>query len=132
MRARTLALLGLVVACSQGPTSNSGDLPLATVTSDSGRLTAAVFSAPVVRGVNTLKLHITDGANRAQDGLAFSVTPWMVSHAHGASVIPIVTPMGSGDYVVSEVDLFMPGRWQIRVSVTAPMTDTLTPALDVP
>jgi hypothetical protein len=117
-----------LLACSQGPVTP----PLATVTSESGRLTAAIFSAPVVRGVNSLKLHITDDAGHAQDGLALSVTPWMVSHAHGTSVIPIVAPLGNGDYVVDEIDLFMPGRWQIRVSVTAPMTDALTAAMDVP
>lgn len=136
MNVRAIVLLGLF-GCSQGPVSSGGDFqttPMEMVTSDSGQLTGAVFlqQAQPLRGVNAMKLHITDNAGHVLDGLTMSATPWMVSHAHGTSVVPIVTPMGNGDYVVSELNLFMPGRWQIRVSVSAPMTDALTPVLDVP
>ena len=104
---------------------------MAVVTSDSGKLVADVFASPT-RGVNTMKLHVADDAGRPVDGLAMTVTPWMASHAHGTSVIPVVTAMGNGDYVVSELNLFMPGRWQIRVSVTTPSTDAFVSFLDVP
>ena len=104
---------------------------MAVVTSDSGKLVADVFASPV-RGVNTMRLHVTDTGGHPVDGLGLSVTPWMPSHAHGTSVIPIVTATGNGNYVVSELDLFMPGRWQIRVSVMTPSTDAFVPVLDVP
>lgn len=66
------------------------------------------------------------------DGLAVSVVPWMAAHAHGTSVVPIVTPRGDGRYLVTEVALFMPGAWQLRTSFEGKITDRVAPTVDVP
>ena len=36
---------------------------------------------------------------------------------HGASIQPTVTETKPGVYLVSEVDLFMSGEWQLRTTI---------------
>lgn len=131
------AILVFALGCSQA--AKTGDMtfqsaPLETVTSTSGALTAALY-APAsgsLRGAEQFKLHIDDASGAPKDELSLSVVPWMPSHAHGTSVVPVVVSSGHGDYVLSDMNLFMPGRWQLLVSVTGAMTDSFTLILDVP
>ena len=132
---RILPLL-LLIGCSAAPPRvvEFDSTPIETVRSTSGALSLAVYApaAQSLRGASELELTISDASGVPIDGLTLDVVPWMPSHAHGTSVVTLVEPIGNGSYVVRDVNLFMPGRWQLRVSVTGPMSDSLTPILDVP
>jgi nitrogen fixation protein FixH len=97
--------------------------------SQSGALTVTVDGEPI-RGVNTIVYEIRDTDGQPVDGLGFSVVPWMPAMGHGASVTPSVTPRGGGVYDVSNVVLFMPGRWELRTTFSA-THDGVTPAFDI-
>lgn len=138
MSTRTIVVVLLALfGCSQASSTTNGTFsatPFETVESQSGMLEATVFSTTggLTRGANTLEIHVTDRNGHPIDGLSLSATPWMPSHAHGTSSSPIVDAIGGGDYVVREINLFMPGQWQLRVSVAGATPDALTPVLDVP
>ncbi len=63
--------------------------------------------------------------------LAIAVKPWMPAMNHGSSATPTITPEGHGKYLVSEVYLFMPGRWEMRTSFSGGVTDHAAPAFDI-
>ena len=35
------------------------------------------------------------------------------------------------DDLVTELDVFMPGHWELRTALSGPMTDHVTPAFDI-
>jgi hypothetical protein len=51
---------------------------------------------------------------------------------HGAPISPTVVSRGDGTYLVTEVDLFMPGHWELRMSLTGSTSDDAVLAVDVP
>lgn len=140
LRPRLVApLVAMLAACSAPPPAPSSDAfpaePFVTVASDSGRLNAEVRTAPSqppARGVGTVELTLTDHDGEPADGLALEVVPWMLSMGHGSSVVPTVTPEGGGKYRIDDVDLFMPGRWELRVSIDGSAHDALRATFDVP
>lgn len=121
-------LLASMLLCSCGGDAapeNQGFGALETVTSDGGLSIAVRASpSPPVRGVDSFELTVSS-QGAPLDGLAIEVAPWMTSHNHGASVAPEVSALGSGRYLVKNVSLFMPGRWELRTHLTgsAPKTD---------
>jgi hypothetical protein len=134
-----LALGAVGIACS-GPAASGGATdfsgpPYATMASESGALQIAVRTspAPPSRGTNDVELTITniaDGA--ARDDLTVAVSTWMPAMNHGAQTVPTVTAEGGGRYLVQTIDCFMPGRWELRTTLTGSTTDHATPALDIP
>jgi hypothetical protein len=124
-------------ACSSADVAASTEFPrdpYAVATSDAG-LRVEVRTSPTQpppRGTCTVLFTIADATGAPRDGLAITVVPWMPSHDHGASVVPSVAPASGGKYVVSDVDLFMPGRWELRTTITGTATDHVTPTIDVP
>jgi hypothetical protein len=144
--ARRLSVAALVVplgaACgggdpsvSESPSSFPAD-PYVTATSESGRLVAELRTSPEqppVHGVLSVELTLRDAATGApKDGLAVELVPWMLAMGHGSSVKPEVAATGGGRYVASRVDVFMPGRWELRTTVRGDTIDHLAPVLDVP
>lgn len=137
----TIALgLGLPAsACSGGGSGDPGPVavePASTVTSDSGNYQISVHSAPdaqPTRGVNTLQMVVTranDGAPAA--GLALDVVLWMPAMGHGASVKPSVRAEAApGVFTVTNVNLFMPGLWEIRTTISGSASDHVTPTFDI-
>jgi hypothetical protein len=117
--------------------------PASVVTTDSGALRLAIFSAPEAapsRGVNALRLvatRVADGSRAG--GLAIELVPWMPAMGHGTSVTPRVTAdAAEGSYTVTNVDLFMAGRWELRTTIRQtsdagrdPTTDHAAPAFDI-
>lgn len=74
--------------------------------------------APPERGTNAWSVRLTDAAGAPIDGAALTVKPYMPDHAHGSSVVPSVAPTGEpGGYAISGLELFMPGVWQITISI---------------
>jgi hypothetical protein len=107
--------------CDTNP-SFSSDAFLTGIKSNSGSLTLSVRSAPTSppqRGCGALQYAITDSNGNPVDGLTLDVVPWMVDMGHGSSITPIVTAQGQGEYLVTYVDLYMPGKWQLQTSVYA-------------
>jgi hypothetical protein len=91
---------------------------------DEGQYRVRIVEAtpnPPDRGDNVWTFEVTDSADRPLAGALVRLSPWMPDHGHG-SVPPTfdATPSGEGGrYTSPEVRLFMPGFWQIKVSITA-------------
>ncbi|MDB4934299.1 MAG: hypothetical protein JWP87_1271 [Labilithrix sp.] len=128
-----------LVGCSDAGAGGTGTIsaePAAVVTTDGGGYRVSVHSAPDAtpsRGVNTLRLvvsRISDGAPAS--GLDVDVVPWMPAMGHGASVKPSVQPgTEPGTYDVTNVNLFMPGLWEIRTTIGGSGSDHLAPRFDI-
>ena len=41
----------------------------------------------------------------------------MPAHEHGTSTLPIIRELGKGEYSVEQVNLSMPGLWEIYVRI---------------
>ena len=67
-------------------------------------------------GLNTWTFKVTDASGSAVDNANVTITPWMPDHGHGPSVVPQVTD-AAGVYTGTNIDLFMPGVWQLTFSV---------------
>jgi hypothetical protein len=138
---RSFALLlaaALAIACGSSPTPESdgfGETPLTVVQSDSGALTVSVWTSPdqpPTRGNLTLQLLVQDATTGAPvDGLTFEIVPTMPSMGHGTSDVPKTKPSGDGYYVVSDVNLFMAGRWELRMTITGAVNDVAIVQIDV-
>lgn len=140
---RLTALAALIVApflgCSVEP-GPGGDVtfpeaPLATMQSEGGKLRVEVRTAPEQppsRGAVDVEYTITGMDGTPRDGLNLEVVPWMPDMGHGASVHPVVTPKGGGRYLISGVELFMPGRWELRTTMTGTAEDRATPTFQIP
>ena len=127
----------ILVACSSGggsPSAPFSGAPMVTATSTSGVLDVALrlSQEPPNAGLLQGQLTITKASDGSPvDGLTLQVTPWMPQMKHGASVAPTVTAEGSGVYQVNDLDLIMPGLWELKTAVSGPMTDTVNPEFQV-
>jgi hypothetical protein len=142
--------VAIVIACAAGGgcssapasgTTSTADAsafsgaPIASFATDAGKLHVDLRSAPDTppsRGVESLELTVTTAAGGPADGLTIAVVPWMPAMGHGASVQPAVTAKGGGKYVVDDVDFFMPGQWQLRMTFSGAVEDHATPVLQIP
>lgn len=141
MKIGPLVLTAALAACgapSEGPTS-SAVFPLdsfASISSDTGALHLELRTAPAqppTRGEAQMEVRITDSKAQPVDNLDLHVLPWMPSHAHGTSVIPLVTFVGNGVYRIERLELYMPGEWQLRMTVDAlGRQDHATASLEIP
>lgn len=126
----------LLFACGAGDAGTSDtfpDHPLVTVDSRDGKLQLAAYTAPEQppsRGVISTKLVIT-AQGKPVDGLSMTVEPEMPSMGHGTAMVPKVAPQGHGTYLVTDVDLFMAGRWDLRIAITGEVTDAAVVPVDV-
>ena len=129
MKLRALLLAASVAlaaaACGDSGSTDTGTFattPATVLTTEAGSFRIAVHSAPDAqpsRGVNALRFVVTKVADGTPaSGLDVDVVPWMPAMGHGASVKPSVTPgTEPGVYTVSNVNLFMPGLWEIRATI---------------
>lgn len=136
MKALLFASLLALAACGGGGGSPSStdfnETPAAVLTTSTYQV--ALHCAPEQepsRGVNSLELLVTrtsDGT--AVDGLDVSVVPFMPAMGHGGSVKPTVTAgHAPGVYRVTNVNLFMPGLWELRTTIA---TEHATAQFDIP
>ena len=140
MRFLLLGLLGVAAASCGGNSdacSTVGTFPVApatTLTSDSGGLQVEIRTSPqpLIRGADAVQYTITDANHQPSSGLQLQVVPWMPDMGHGSSVVPTVAEQGGGVYLVSCVDLAMPGTWQLRTTFSGPVSDSATPAFQIP
>ena len=80
----------------------------------------------VIQGVNDWTLAITDGAGAPLDGLTVAIKPVMPDHGHGSSTVPVVTPLGTGQYRATGISLPMRGVWNVSVAATGAVNDSVT------
>jgi hypothetical protein len=109
---------------------------LLSLSSDSGGLRIEVRTSPEQppsRGLASVELVIRDAATNApRSGLSLSVLPWMPAHGHGASLQPTVAETAPGTYVISGVDFFMPGSWELRTTLSGSIADHVEPSFEIP
>jgi hypothetical protein len=135
MRCVCLALA--LSACGQkanAVATNFPDAALLTTPSADGTLTIALRTAPTqppARGIFTGQFEVTDQNGAPVTGLTIEVTPWMPDMGHG-STLPTVSEVGDGKYLLEEVNLFMPGLWELRTTITGKATTTADPQLQMP
>lgn len=140
--ATTAVLLCALAGCSSpdaqppGADAKFPADPMLVVTSDTGRVRIEVRAAPdqpPSRGSIAVEYRISDATTDApEEGIGLDVLPWMTAMGHGTSVMPTVTPKGDGLYVLTNVDLFMPGRWELRSTLSGPVSDHATPEFQIP
>jgi hypothetical protein len=117
---------------SAGPPSFPADPLLSSIT-DSGALRVELRTSPQppARGTLAAQLVVTRVADGTTvDGLTLAIQPWMPAMNHGA-ITPTIEAQGDGKYLVTELDMFMPGHWELRTSVSGPATDHVTPSYDI-
>jgi hypothetical protein len=68
-------------------------------------------------GMNSVDVIIHDSNDNDVMGAEVTVTPWMPEMGHGVKEVPKVTDRGGGLYSVENVEISMPGLWQLRVKV---------------
>jgi hypothetical protein len=110
--------------------------PAAIVATDAGNYRIALHSAPDAvpsRGNNSLRLVVTRVADGSPaTGLTLDVVPWMPAMGHGSSVKPTVEAGSEpGAYIVSNVNLFMPGLWEIRTTIGGETSEHVAPQFEV-
>jgi hypothetical protein len=76
--------------------------------------------APPQTNDNTWTIMLTDASDAPVQGATFKFDTYMPDHRHHGSITPDAQPGKSpGEYVISRLNLFMPGLWQITFTVTA-------------
>lgn len=132
------ALASLVAAgCSSDPAGGAAfpAAPLLTSTSQRGALEIAVRTSPdqpPSRGLLSVEYRIHAPGGAPLDGLDLAVVPYMPAMGHGASTKPTVTAEGAGRYVITNVELFMPGAWELRTQITGSVEDSAAPSFEIP
>ncbi|AGC48052.1 hypothetical protein MYSTI_06779 [Myxococcus stipitatus DSM 14675] len=100
--------------------------PVATVTSTSGRLRIDALTdvLPLRRGPRSFLFRVTESTTgKPVPGLRLAVQPWMPTMGHGLDEPVRITARGDSDFEVSELDLFMPGAWELRLTLSGTVDD---------
>lgn len=133
----SLAIAALA-ACHGGDAPPDADEALACMTSGrgdtyvaglehpgtSGNFDVKLLSAdpaPPARNLNTWVIQIVWEATGAPvTGASIVVTPFMPDHQHGAGAYTVqVQEMSGGQYQLSQINTWMPGYWEITISMDA-------------
>lgn len=110
----TALVLGLLGCVGNAPMETALDQP---VPSDHGRfsVTVTVPTHSLQRGANQFVVQV-----RNQDetpGTLTHVTAIMPAHGHTAN-LPTITEQGTGRFDVRDLDLVMPGQWQVTLTLS--------------
>jgi hypothetical protein len=130
-----IAVAAALAACGGGGSQISFPATaLQTLSSGSGALQIAVRTSPQppLRGIDAVQYAVTNAQGAPVLHLALQVTPWMPAMGHGSSIIPTVTEEGGGVYVLTDVDLPMPGAWELQTNFSGTLTDSVTPQFQIP
>jgi hypothetical protein len=133
----SLLLAAGCTACSNAPVKPPLTFPASaylTAMTSSTALSVEVRTSPQppARGMIAVELTITQAVDGTPvDGITLQVRPWMPAHDHGTSIAPTTTAKGQGKYLVTDVDLFMAGHWELQTTFSGPAMDYVAPAFDV-
>jgi hypothetical protein len=100
--------------------------PNLTRTSASGAFKAILLAsvpAPPSRGSDAWTVKIVDANDVGQDGLLLAASPFMPDHGHPSTVKAVVTPLGGGEYSLTPLYLYMPGYWEVTITLRPPTGD---------
>jgi hypothetical protein len=135
-------LIALFFGCSGSPGTTGSDTSfpesaLQVMTCDPGTLQIEIRTAPVqppTAGLDGIELVLTDPkSSRPIEGAKVSLVPWMPLMGHGSDVTPSCDDEGKGRIVCTNVNLYMPGEWQLRFAISAAGTRcSAAPTYDVP
>jgi hypothetical protein len=133
-----LLAVGLFLSCGGDPPAPepitfSGE-PAAIVTSTSGATRVGVrwSPAPPAVGVAAAELTLTDAAGAAVEGVTLSGLLWMPAHGHAASVQPEMTETAAGVFLATPLSFFMPGAWELRLTLAGSVDDTAAVSIELP
>jgi hypothetical protein len=141
-----LALLLAATACSSAtatPAASSdagatddailAAAPYASVVTDTGlHVDVRTDPQPPPRGTFNVILDIKDGAGNPVDGLTIDAVPWMPAMGHGSSIRTNVSAEGGGRYAIGNVGMFMPGDWELRLTMSGGASAHATPIIPIP
>ncbi len=132
-----LGSLLATLACGCSGPSSEGDEGAAelTVSSESGAYEVTLESSPErepVRGHNDIWLTVvsTDDGGAVSD-LTLTMVPFMPAMGHGNGSKPTGEAVGGGVYEFRDVNLTMPGLWELRTGIVGPKADSVTFAFSV-
>lgn len=127
------AALAALLGC--GADAAPPGVAMASAASASGLLTVSARTLdgqPPTRGANPFDIEVVRADDGAPlEGLELTLTPWMPAMGHGTSARPTVSELGAGHYLAENVYLFMPGLWELRVSLTGSLTDDAAPRFQI-
>ncbi len=132
-----IALAMAAAGCSSSGPAESTVLATSgpvTLTTQSGQLKVEIrtLPEPATRGNNQVELTVTGAIDgQPRDGLTIACKPWMPAMGHGTSIVPSFAPEMMGKYMISDVDLFMPGLWQLRLTISGPIEDYVAPEYEI-
>jgi|HubBroStandDraft_2_1064218.scaffolds.fasta_scaffold133171_2 hypothetical protein len=141
LRRAALPCLILLPACSSstGTTGSDTSFPaeaLQVMACDPNMLSIEVRTAPVqppTTGLDGVEVVLTDPKTGDPiDGVQIALVPWMPLMGHGADLTPQLKAMGKGHYVFTNVNLYMPGEWQLRFQFSGKVTCSAAPTFNVP
>jgi len=128
--ASALGALCIIGGCSSADASSDSfpETPYSSTTTASGKIAIALSTAPSQppnAGVDAVELILTDPTTgKPIDGEIITLVPWMPLMGHGTDMIPVVQPMGNGRYVVTDVNLYMPGEWLLTFAFSGKVTES--------
>jgi hypothetical protein len=133
-------VLALAPGCGASPSASAAALsdagPAVILASDGKLLQLEAYTMPFqppTRGLSTVTLDVINAKTGApQDGLVIDAVPWMPAHGHGTSVTTAVEAKAGGVYVVSRVNMFMGGKWDLRLGFSGAVTDRATLHFSIP
>jgi hypothetical protein len=102
--------------------SESRGLVLTVVSAHTTSSDAPPVDAPAV-GLSTFDVTIADSSGGPASGLTMTANkPYMPFHKHSSSTAPVVTDQGGGSFVISKIDFFMHGYFEITLDLRIPPT----------
>lgn len=135
-------LTAFAASCSSGvATGNNATFPatpLQVMACDPSTLRVELRTAPAqppTAGLDGVEVVLTDPATgHPIDDAKITLVPWMPLMGHGADLTPVFSAKGKGRYVSTNVNLYMPGEWQLRFQFRSSSKGdcSATPAFDVP
>ncbi len=83
--------------------------------------------SPPSRGDNTWTVEIVDSAGAPVDDVTIDTRPRMPDHGHGTPKVAEFSAKGApGSYEITPVNLWMPGYWEVTLSLSGEATDEVT------
>ena len=105
---------------------------LASATSESGALRVEVLSAAprLKHGMQAVRLRVTQtSTGKPAEVSRVEIRPWMPAMGHGVDDAPTIRQVAPGEFEVSQLDLFMPGAWELRLTLVGKVEDHAVVAL---
>lgn len=111
------------MSMSDGAGGGACDTYVDGISKSGAAFSVAIVSAspaPPEKGENTYTIKLTDASGAAVDDATLIVEPFMPAHGHGTVPASYAGKAKGADgvYELDPMDLFMPGTWELRVTVT--------------